>query len=258
MANASSTQKGVASFNATNFTVTAGVVTSNALTVTAGTGLTGGGSVNLGGSTTISLSTPVSVPNGGTGDTTLTLNGVLYGNGTSAIGITAQGATNTVLLGNGGIPSFGIVPNGALQNSSITFIAGPNVTLSPASPATVALGSSLTISVSGFGLSWSDQSTNFAASANNGYFCTATLTVSLPIDGSSLEGDSIAIYSDVANPSVITITAAAGQKIRISNNISSSAGSAANTLQGDSLLLVYRKSSLTWNAISVTGGWNLS
>lgn len=42
----------------------------SSLTVTAGTGLTGGGAVSLGGLVTLSLSTPVSIANGGTGQST--------------------------------------------------------------------------------------------------------------------------------------------------------------------------------------------
>ena len=44
-------------------------LTNSSLTVTAGTGLTGGGSVSLGSSVTVSLSSPVSIANGGTGQT---------------------------------------------------------------------------------------------------------------------------------------------------------------------------------------------
>lgn len=61
----------------------------------------------------VSLTSDVSgtlpVTNGGTGDTTLTLNGILFGNGVGAVGITAQGAVGTVLHGNGGVPSFSAV-----------------------------------------------------------------------------------------------------------------------------------------------------
>jgi hypothetical protein len=84
-------------------------------TPTAGTGLT-----LTSNSTTLqyALTTPVSVANGGTGATSFTSNGVLYGNGTSAVQVTAAGAANTVLLGNGGIPSFGSVPNAATTGTS--------------------------------------------------------------------------------------------------------------------------------------------
>lgn len=60
---------------------------------------------------------------------TFTTNGVLYGNTTSSIGVTAQGGANTVLLGNGGVPSFGTVPNAALTNSSVTLNNGNNITV---------------------------------------------------------------------------------------------------------------------------------
>lgn len=46
------------------------------------------------------------VANGGTGVSTLTSNGVLYGNTTGAIQATAQGGANTVLIANNGAPSF--------------------------------------------------------------------------------------------------------------------------------------------------------
>lgn len=50
------------------------------------------------------------VANGGTGATTFTTNGVLYGNTTNAIQVTAQGAANTILVANAGAPSFSAAP----------------------------------------------------------------------------------------------------------------------------------------------------
>lgn len=57
-----------------------------------------------------SLAATLGVAAGGTGATTLTANGVLYGNGTSAIQATAQGGANTVLVANAGAPSFSSTP----------------------------------------------------------------------------------------------------------------------------------------------------
>jgi hypothetical protein len=55
-----------------------------------------------------SLTGVVTVPQGGTGDTTLTAHGLLVGNGTNAVATTAAGAAGTLLLGQGGSadPSF--------------------------------------------------------------------------------------------------------------------------------------------------------
>jgi hypothetical protein len=168
-ANATSIQKGVASFNATNFTVTAGAVASNAITVTAGTGLTTGGVVNLGGSVTLALDIPVTVAHGGTGDITLTNHGVMLGQGTSPVVVTAAGTNGQVLIGGTGVdPAFATiagtqgvtltggsntlsiglvnVPNSALANSSITINAGSGISV-VGSP--VSLGGAVTISASG-------------------------------------------------------------------------------------------------------------
>lgn len=53
--------------------------------------------------------TPVSVPNGGTGDTTLLAHSVLVGEGTSAVATVGPGATGIPLIGQGGAsdPVFG-------------------------------------------------------------------------------------------------------------------------------------------------------
>ena len=58
----------------------------------------------------VTLTTPLAVGSGGTGMTTLTTNGVLFGNGTSAVQVTAQGAANSVLTANAGAPSFSATP----------------------------------------------------------------------------------------------------------------------------------------------------
>lgn len=71
------------------------------VTPTAGAGL----SVTAN-ATTISwaIAAPVSVSNGGTGATTLGLNGVLYGNTTSAVGVTSAGTNGQILIASTGNP----------------------------------------------------------------------------------------------------------------------------------------------------------
>lgn len=69
---------------------------------------------NLEGGTISSLASAISVPNGGTGAGTFTANGVMFGNGTSALGVTAAGTAGQVLLsgGSGAAPSFGNIDGG--------------------------------------------------------------------------------------------------------------------------------------------------
>lgn len=103
-ANATTTTKGVASFNGTNFSVSSGAVSSNAMTVTAGTGITGGGSLNLGGSVSLALTVPVTVPHGGTGLTTTPTNGQLLIGNTATSGYNLSTLTSTggsVVITNG-------------------------------------------------------------------------------------------------------------------------------------------------------------
>ena len=69
---------------------------------------------NLEGGTVSNLASAITVANGGTGATSLTANGVLYGGGTSAIAATAVGTAGQVLKsnGSGNAPSFGNIDGG--------------------------------------------------------------------------------------------------------------------------------------------------
>jgi hypothetical protein len=69
------------------------------------------------GSSTLTAGT-LPVPAGGTGVTSATANGIVYGNGTSALQITAAGTTGQVLLGNtGSAPAWGSVPAGSITGT---------------------------------------------------------------------------------------------------------------------------------------------
>lgn len=110
---------------------------------------------------------------------------------------------------------------------------------------------------SGF-LPWSDESSSFYAVANNGYFCTAPLTVTLPLI--AYQGQIINVAVDfVTSPgNSVIVLANTGQTIRTSNMDTSSGGTAINTAQGDALSLVYRALSNEWFSLSTEGSWILS
>jgi len=116
-------------FNATtaNFgtaTITSATWNGNTIgTAYGGTGLTSFSAANnalysTGASTLTAGTLPVAA--GGSGATTFTANGVLYGNGTSALGVTAAGTTGQVLLANtSGAPTWGAIPTtGAVTSIS--------------------------------------------------------------------------------------------------------------------------------------------
>lgn len=81
---------------------------------TAGTGYTVGTILaNITGGTVSGLSSDIGVADGGTGASTFTTNGVLYGNGASAIQVTSAGTEGQVLQANGsGVPVFGHIDGG--------------------------------------------------------------------------------------------------------------------------------------------------
>lgn len=72
--------------------------TGSVTSVATGTGLTGGPVTSSG---TISLSVPVSVANGGTGATSLAAHGVILGNTTGTVVVSAPGTSGTILQSNG-------------------------------------------------------------------------------------------------------------------------------------------------------------
>jgi hypothetical protein len=112
------------------------------------TGLTtSGGPITSSG--TITLAGTLGVANGGTGATTFTANGVVYGNTTSALLVTAAGTTGQVLVGNtGGAPSWA-----TLSGIGVTSFSGGTTGLTPntATTGVVTLAGTLGVANGGTG-----------------------------------------------------------------------------------------------------------
>lgn len=121
---------------------------------------------------TTHVSGTLAVGNGGTGATTLTANGVLLGNGTSAVSATAVGATGQVLVGNtGAAPTWA-----ALSSSAVTsFSAGTTgFTPSTATTGAVTLAGTLNVANGGTGVTTSTGTTSVVLS-NSPVLVTPTL-----------------------------------------------------------------------------------
>lgn len=102
-------------------------------------------------------------------------------------------------------------------------------------------------------MTWSDQGGNFNAAVSNGYFCSSTLTATLP----ATPGIGNEIDFVVTGTGIVTITANTGQKIKINTFLSSTAGTIQSNTEGSSLVLVYRASDAIWYATDALGTWTV-
>ncbi len=118
---------------------------------------------------------------------------------------------------------------------------------------TTSLGASneIIITVKTDGMTWTDEATNFNAVSQNGYFCTASLTATLP--SAPAQGTTVYIFADTS--SAVTVQAQGSDMIQVSSNISAAGGTAVSNTRGSTLELAYRTADATWHTISSMGTW---
>ena len=139
------------------------------------------------------LTTPLSVAQGGTGAATLTANGLVYGSGTSAVGVTAVGTTGQVLVGNtGAAPSWA-----TLTGIGVTSFTAGTTGLTPSSATTgaITLAGTLVVANGGTG-----------ATTLTGYVKgsgTTALTASATIPASDISSGAALTKTDDTN---VTLT----------------------------------------------------
>lgn len=113
-------------------------------------------------------------------------------------------------------------------------------------------GNTVTFTVTGTGVPWTDEAISFTAASNNGYFATAALTVLMP--AAPAQGDIVFVIADTAG--AIVLQANAGQYFRVGTNISVVAGTCTNSAIGDAIEFVYRAADQVWFcANSPQGTW---
>ncbi len=173
---------------------------------------------NSPGTTNIALTGIVDVAHGGTGDATLTLHGVLLGNGTAAVAALAEAATGTVLAGVTG--------------------ANPAFTASPSVTGSVTAGTGITATTGNIVASAGNISATLG-SVTAGTTVTATLGNITATNGNIVRGTAgnKDVYTSVATTiaaganSAGTVTLVAGEAI-----VSTSAVTAASQIR------IYRQS----------------
>ena len=149
------------------------------------------------------------------------------------------------------------IPTSFLLDDTNSAIPTLNVIKVHGVGSTTSLGASneIVITVVNAGFTWSEQSVSFAAAIQNGYFCNAALTATLPASGGLVIGNSVIFFVDTA--SAVVIQAGVGEMIQVGSTISGAGGTATSNTQGSILELVFKPSDLTWHTISSLGSWSI-
>ena len=209
---------------------------------------------------TWSVNAQLPVNLGGTGAGTFTANGVLYGNGTSAIGITAAGTTGQCLNGNtSAAPTWGACGSGTvnsgvagyfgyypstgttIDDQTVLFTNGTNIGIGDATPAallTVGSGDLFQVNSSGT-LTFNGVTTDITTGTNEALTIapngTGSVIISSSVTSGSGSGSGLyATSSTVTSGTVITFsstsTAAAGNTQQVLNVSNSGTNAASNQL----------------------------
>lgn len=247
--------------------------------ITTITGDSGGAEVPLAGNFNIKGSgsiTTVGSANTETVELTgLTDHNVLVGAGTTTITKVAPSATTGIPFvsqGAGADPSFSTAVVAGGGTGAVTFtayapICGGTAATNPFQSADTGFSNAGYVLTSNgaaalpswqptvvFDVPFTDEPTNFTAVSNNGYFITGTATALMP--AAPVQGDKVEFIVDTAN--ILTVTANAGQFLRIGAAISLVAGTAANNARGDAVTFIYRAADTTWLSLSVQGTWTVT
>lgn len=170
--------------------------------------------------TTLTLTNPLTVPNGGTGVATLASNGVLYGNGAGVVQATAAGTTGQVLTATtGAAPSWS-----ALSGLAVTSLSFGTTGLTPsaATQGAVTVAGTLITSNGGTGLSsWT--------AGDLPYFASGTALSKLGIGTSTYLLTSSGTAPQWSNPTGVTVGTATNLASGAANRIAYQSGAGATT-----------------------------
>ena len=200
----------------------------------------------------VALTTDVSgtlpVGNGGTGATTLASNGVVYGNGTSAVGVTAAPSANNVLVSTGGAPAFQTLATDAtLQGNGVGTSFGLKLSNANTWTGTQTLGgAALTASTP---TALAANTNDWALSASNSYFL---ISASTPVNVTGIASPAAGRVIVLVNTgsSAITIVSDDGASSTAANRFKLQGGSNVILAADGTATFIYDGTATRWRMIS--------
>ena len=178
---------------------------------------------------------PVQTGKGGTGLQTITLHGIMMGNGTGNVVPTGEMTNGQILIGKtNDFPTPGQLQPGA----GIGISSGSG---------------SITVSAWGGGLSWTLKGVGQALVSNNAFIVNSGAAIVFPLPTLSSVGDMCALTLDGATS--WQITQGASQQIRIgaAETTLGAGGSIASAAQGDTIYIVCSVANTRWNVVHYIG-----
>lgn len=185
---------------------------------------------------------------------TTTINQILYSSAANTV--TGLAAANSAVLVStaAGVPVWSsTMTNGQVVIGS-TGATPTAATLTAGGGVAITNGAgSITIAVTGGGFTWQNIAVSTAAVAENGYVCTAALTLTLP--NGPANGTTIELQ--VKTASAVVVQAQGSDTIRMGPTIGAAAGTATSTGIGQTAELVYDLANTNWCAQSFVGNWTV-
>lgn len=118
-------------------------------------------------------------------------------------------------------------------------------------PGVTTTGSASTLTINS--VVYTDQAASTALTRDSGAFCTNGAGIIVDTPATPAQGELLEIVCTTAN--AVAVDAPATHFIRLGSLITSIGGTVTSTAIGDSLVLRFRTSDLTWYATSITGTW---
>jgi len=163
---------------------------------------------------TMAIASTIPVNLGGTGFATATTNGIIYGNGTSPLGVTAAGTTGQVLTNSAGVPQWGAAPTG---------------------------------------VTWIDQTTSTTMAINSGYIANSGSLVTLTLPATAAEGSIVRVAGKGSGGWAIAQASGQTIHFGSSNTTTGAGGSLASTNRYDAIELLCIIANTDYSVLSCQG-----